>query len=85
MIDWYNTRQKAVDDALRDTPHTNVFVYAYAEANRVRDAMVNPAGSNQRLVNMVLPYATNIDFVSWSSYDGMNLGAADLLRHAQLH
>jgi hypothetical protein len=39
MIDWANTRQKAVDDARRDTPHANVQVYYYVEVNRVRDAM----------------------------------------------
>ena len=79
MIDWLNTRQQAVDDALRLTPHSNVNVFTYTEVNRVRDAMVNGAASNQRLVNKVLPYVTNLDFVSWSSYDGMNLGATDLI------
>ena len=78
MIDWLNNRQKAVDDAIRDTPHTNVFIYNYTEANRVLDAMWNAPTNNQRLVNTVLPYVTNIDYVSWSSYDGMNLGQSDL-------
>ena len=82
MIDWLNTRQQAVDDAMRTTPHTNVAVYHYTEVNRVRDAMFNAATNNQRLVNMVLPYVTNLDFVSWSSYDGMNLATTDL--HATL-
>ena len=88
MIDWLNTRQKAVDDAMRDTPHTNVFVYAYTEANRVRDAMLNGPKNNVRLVNAVLPGVTNLDFVSWSSYDGMNLPASDLeatLNYLQSH
>ena len=78
MIDWLNTRQKAVDDAMRDTPHTNVAVYAYTEANRVRDAMFNGPTNNLRLVNAVLPGVTNLDFVSWSSYDGMNLPTPEL-------
>lgn len=78
MIDWLNTRQVAIDTALHDVPHTNVWIYQYTEVNRVRDAMVNGPTNNQRLVNTVLPYVTNLDFVSWSSYDGMNLGAADL-------
>lgn len=82
MIDWLNTRQQAVDDALRDVPHTNVAVYHYTEANRVRDAMNNGPANNQRLVNKVLPYVTNIDFVSWSSYDGMDLATPEL--HATL-
>ncbi len=80
MRDWLNTRQQAVDDATRDTPHTNVSVYAYAEVNRVRDAMVNGTNSNQRLVNKVLPAVTNLDFVSWSSYDGQDLSASELTR-----
>jgi hypothetical protein len=82
MIDWLNTRQSAVDDAMRDVPHQNVAVYNYTEVNRVRDAMVNGPSNNQRLVNAVLPNVTNLDFVSWSSYDGMDLSAADL--HATL-
>ncbi len=82
MIDWLNNRQKAVDDAMASVPHTNVAVYHYTEANRVRDAMVNGPEANQRLVNAVLPALTNLDFVSWSSYDGMELGQAEL--HATL-
>ena len=78
MIDWLNARQQAVDDAMRMTPHTNVFIYQYTEVNRVRDAMLNGPANNQRLVNMVLPYVTNMDFVSWSSYDGQGLGTSDL-------
>jgi hypothetical protein len=78
MIGWLNTRQQAVDDAMRDVAHTNVAVYHYTEVNRVRDAMVNGATNNQRLVNKVLPAVTNLDFVSWSSYDGMNLDKATL-------
>jgi hypothetical protein len=78
MIDWLNLRQLAVDDARRDHPHTNVSVYVYTEANRVRDAMVNDPSSNQRVINMVVPGVTNLDFVSWSSYDGMDLPAGDL-------
>jgi len=64
MIDWASTRQKAVDDARRDTPQTNVHVYYYVEVNRVRDAM----DGKVRVANKVLP-RTNPDFVSYSSYD----------------
>ncbi len=80
MRDWLNTRQQAVDDAMRTIPHTNVAVYGYTEVNRVRDAMLNGAGSNQRLVNQVLPAVTNLDYVSWSSYDGQDLPASELTR-----
>ena len=82
MINWLNNRQKAIDDANRDVAHANVWVYQYTEVNRVRDAMLNSSTNNHRLVNAVLPYVTNVDFVSWSSYDGQDLGAADL--HATL-
>lgn len=80
MRDWLNTRQQAVDDARRNTPHSNVNVYVYAEVNRVRDAMVNGPGSNQRLVNQVLPAITNLDFVSWSAYDGQDLSRTEFHR-----
>ncbi|HYG35149.1 MAG TPA: DUF2341 domain-containing protein [Clostridia bacterium] len=73
MIDWLNIRQKAIDDAMQKVPHTNVAVYVYTEANRVRDAMVNGPANNQRVINAVVPGVTNLDFVSWSSYDGMDL------------
>ena len=64
MIDWLNTRQRAVDDAKRDTPHHNVEVWHYTEVNHVKVAMQgHPA-----LVNKVLPQTT-VDYVSYSSYD----------------
>lgn len=78
MIDWLNNRQKAIDDAKRDTVHSNVDVFGYAEANRVLDAMSGNNNINQRVINKVVPYVTNLDFVSWSSYDGMNLGSNEL-------
>jgi hypothetical protein len=67
MVDWANTRQKAVDDARRDTAHTNVQVYYYVEVNRVCDAMEGKV----RVANRVLPRA-NPDFVSYSSYDSQD-------------
>ncbi|HEX4264255.1 MAG TPA: DUF2341 domain-containing protein [Verrucomicrobiae bacterium] len=78
MIAWLNNRQKAVDDARAATPHTNVEVYNYTEVNRVRDAMFNGSNNNVRVVNAVLPFVTNIDYVSYSSYDAQNLSAANL-------
>ena len=78
MRDWLNVRQQAVDEAKRDTPHGDVDVFAYAEVNRVRDAMLNGPASNQRLVNTVLPAVTNLDYASWSSYDGQDLSASEL-------
>jgi hypothetical protein len=67
-----------VDDAKRDTLYTNINVFNYAECNRVRDAMFNGTNNNKRVINMVLPYITNLDYLSYSSYDSQNLSAADL-------
>lgn len=78
MAQWLNNRQKAVDDARAATAHTNVWVYNYTEVNRVRDAMLNGPTNNVRVVNDVLPYVTNIDCVSYSSYDAENLDSNDL-------
>jgi hypothetical protein len=78
MIGWLNNRQQAVDDAKRATAYTNVSVFNYAEANRVRDAMLNGSNNNQRVINYVVPYVTNLDFLSYSSYDAQNLDTADL-------
>lgn len=64
MADWLNVRQKAVDDAKRETPHKGVQVWHYTEVNHVWLAMEGrPA-----LVNEVLP-KTTVDLVSYSSYD----------------
>ena len=65
MIAWMNNRQKAVDDAKRDTPHSNVYVWNYMELNRPVDAMKK---GYDRVVNRVLPF-TNVDYVSYSAYD----------------
>lgn len=78
MINWQNHRQKAVDDAKAATVASNVNVFYYAEANRVRDAMLNGATNNQRVINYVIPYVTNLDYLSYSSYDAMDLPASGL-------
>ena len=68
MTDWLNTRQRAVDDAKRQTPHRDVQVYHYTEANHVSN--VSLAG-RPSLTNRVLP-RTNVDFVSYSTYDSLD-------------
>ncbi|MHB1459282.1 MAG: hypothetical protein ACYC0V_20420 [Armatimonadota bacterium] len=74
MIDWLNNRQKAIDDAKRDTPHKNIEVYHYTEANRAYEAMTE---GKKRVANAVLPH-TNIDYVSYSSYDIQGLSQEEI-------
>jgi hypothetical protein len=64
MVDWLNTRQRAVDAAKRDTPHQDVGVWHYTEVNHVKIAMQG----RKAAVNEVLP-KTTVDYVSYSSYD----------------
>ena len=73
FVAWVYIRQKAVDDAKRETPHKRVDVYYYLEVNRVLEAMQGKA----RLTNRVLP-RTSVDFVSYSSYDVSEFGNAAL-------
>ena len=65
MTLWLNARQKAIEDAKRDTPHKNINVWGYTEANRTTDIKRIEA---ERLVNAVLPHST-VDYLSYSSYD----------------
>ena len=80
MIGWLNNRQQAVDDAKAAMAgvYSNVEVFNYAECNRVRDAMLNNSNNNERVINCVVPYVTNLDYLSYSSYDAQNLSSADL-------
>lgn len=61
----YSIRQKAVEDARRDVPHTKVRVAHYVEVNRVLGWL--DMGLN-RLANYVLP-KIRVDAISYSSYD----------------
>ncbi len=72
MIQWYIARQNAVDAAIKATVHSNVNVYTYAEVNRVVDAI----NGKRRVVSHVLPF-TNVDYVSYSSYDSQSLGQTE--------
>ena len=58
-----------MDDAKSASVYSNVNVFYYAEANRVRDAMLNGPNNNVRMINDVIPYVTNLDYLSYSSYD----------------
>jgi hypothetical protein len=75
-IAWLNTRQQAVDDAKRDTPHENIQIWHYAEVNRVRDAM---DFGRARMINRVIPFV-NVDFLSYSAYDCQNLAEAEVFK-----
>jgi len=72
MIEWLNVRQKAIDDAKRDAKGSGVHLYHYTEVNLVRKGMTG----GTCLVNNVLPH-TNVDYVSYSSYDTTNPHAGD--------
>jgi hypothetical protein len=63
---WVATRQRAVDDAKRDTPGADVEVSYYLEVNLVWDAIAG----RPRAANTVLP-ATRVDYVSYSAYDSL--------------
>ncbi|HYF36410.1 MAG TPA: hypothetical protein VD994_14035 [Prosthecobacter sp.] len=68
MIAWLTTRQRAVDDAKRDTPHQQVQVWHYTELNHPTISLNEGRPS---LVNQVLPFVP-VDFVSYSAYDVTN-------------
>lgn len=78
MVDWLNVRQKAIDDAKRATRAEGVSLYHYTEVNLVQKAR----RGGKCLVNEVLPH-TNVDFVSYSSYDTINPNRGNVRK--QLH
>jgi hypothetical protein len=65
MREWLLLREKAISDARRNTPHTEVNVYFYVEINLVKKALKE---GRPAIVNQVLPHIKT-DFVSYSSYD----------------
>jgi len=78
MIDWLNVRQRAVDDAKRDTPHRDVEVWHYTEVNHV---VIARDEERPAVVNRVLPYV-NVDFVSYSAYDTSNIPERENIKSA---
>jgi hypothetical protein len=64
MIDWANIRQKAVDDAKAETPHSNVDVWFYLEMNKA-DWMREDLPC---VANSVIPAMPKLDMISISSY-----------------
>lgn len=69
MISWANIRGKAIEDAKKATPHTNVNVFFCLEVNRVEDARIKGL---KRMIDGVVPYAKYMDYISLSSYDIQN-------------
>jgi len=69
MIQWSTIRQKAIDDAKKNTPHSNVEVYHYIEVNLVKKALEQP---NAKVVANSIVKKVNPDYVSYSSYDATN-------------
>jgi hypothetical protein len=65
FIDWLTVRQQAVDDAKRDTPHSDVEVWHYTEVNHPTISLLENRPS---LASEVLP-EVEVDFVSYSAYD----------------
>ncbi len=79
FIAWLNVRQQAIDDAKRYTPHHNVEVWHYTEANLVEPFLKG----GQCLANDILPQV-DVDFVSYSCYDSLQRDIRDDL-HATLN
>jgi hypothetical protein len=69
MVRWLTIKRKAMDAALAATVHRDVRVYLYVELNQCNLPRVTGV---KRVVNSVLP-RVDVDFVSVSSYDIMNL------------
>ncbi|MEL6311881.1 MAG: hypothetical protein AAFQ17_05875, partial [Pseudomonadota bacterium] len=71
MIEWYNIRQRAIDDAKAALAATvsEVDVFQYAEVNHVSKAIDYPELNS--VTNDVLPFS-NVDYVSWSAWEMMN-------------
>ena len=68
FVDWLKIRQKAVDDAKRDTPHREVQVWHYTEVNHPTISLLE---DRPTLANRVLPHVA-VDFVSYSAYDSQH-------------
>lgn len=76
MAQWYNVRQRAIDDAKADLAGavSHVDVFQYAEVNHVAKAIDQP--ELRSVTNDVLP-RSNVDYVSWSAWEMMNSAEYD--------
>lgn len=67
MTRWFRVRQKALDDAKRNTPHKKVSIYYHIEVN-LSDLAVRGKGC---VINSIL-HNLNPDYVSFSSFTAIN-------------
>jgi len=80
MIRWLATRQRAIDDARRETPHHGVEVYGYTEVNLVRRGMRGEPCATTEMLPRV-----DVDYVSYSAWDSTNAPAsAEAMRESLL-
>jgi len=80
FIAWLQVRQKAIDDAKRDTPHHGVWLWHYTEVNLVTPFIKG----GQCITNDILP-KVDIDYVSYSCYDSLQHEIRDDLFAALNH
>lgn len=80
FVAWLQVRQKAIDDAKRDTPHEQVWLWHYTEVNLVTPFIKG----GQCLTNDILP-KVDIDYVSYSCYDSLQQEIRDDLFAALNH
>lgn len=64
MTEWFKIRQKAIDDAKRDTKHKNVELYHYVEVNLALKGM-----KGEKCISESILPNIDVDFVSYSSYE----------------
>lgn len=66
MTDWFNLRQRAIDDAKKNVKHKDVELYHYAEVNLVEKGM-----RGEKCITESILANTNVDLVSYSSYEAI--------------
>tara|TARA_B100002019_G_scaffold18459_1_gene14359 strand:+ start:142 stop:1428 length:1287 start_codon:yes stop_codon:yes gene_type:complete len=82
MTRWAKVRQKAIDDAKKNHPQSDVEVYHYIEVNLVRKAIKEP--KSKVVVNTIIK-DVNPDYVSYSSYDATNPFKTEEAMNKNLH
>ena len=70
MVAWFAARQRAVDRARQDHPGSRCQVLHAIEVNRVFDLLINVPTVTSRILPRV-----EVDLISWSCYDGMQIDA----------